>query len=128
MAISLYVYTMHVTKVIAPDKTFFFFFHQKVLVFFLFLHKNICCGYSLEAPFQGASNEYNNICFCGEIRKILCGLPLLSGAMQGVCEIMKIFHFFCTPSLHCFNNNINPLKKKVLIFITSNTIETIVKN
>ena len=26
--------------------------------FFLFLHKNICCGYSLEAPRQGASNEY----------------------------------------------------------------------
>ena len=26
--------------------------------FFLFLHKNICCGYSLEVPRQGASNEY----------------------------------------------------------------------
>ena len=25
---------------------------------FLFLHKNICCGYSLEAPRRGASNEY----------------------------------------------------------------------
>ena len=24
----------------------------------LFLHENICCGYSLEAPQQGASNEY----------------------------------------------------------------------
>ena len=23
----------------------------------------------------------HNICFCGEIRKILCGYPLLSGAM-----------------------------------------------
>ena len=22
------------------------------------IHKNICCGYSLEAPHQGASNEY----------------------------------------------------------------------
>ena len=22
------------------------------------LHKNICCGYSLEAPQRGASNEY----------------------------------------------------------------------
>ena len=27
-------------------------------IFFLFLHKNICCGYSLEVPRQGASNEY----------------------------------------------------------------------
>ena len=24
----------------------------------LFLHKNICCGYSLESPRQGDSNEY----------------------------------------------------------------------
>ena len=28
------------------------------IIFFLFLHKNICCGYSLEAPCWGASNEY----------------------------------------------------------------------
>ena len=33
-------------------------------------HENICCGYSLEAPQQGTSNEYHNICFRGEIRKI----------------------------------------------------------
>ena len=26
--------------------------------FFLFIHKNIRCGYSLEAPCRGASNEY----------------------------------------------------------------------
>ena len=26
--------------------------------FFLFLHENIYCGYSLEAPQRGASNEY----------------------------------------------------------------------
>ena len=28
------------------------------IIFFLFLDENICCGYSLEAPHQGASNEY----------------------------------------------------------------------
>ena len=28
------------------------------LIFFLFLDENICCGYSLEAPRRGASNEY----------------------------------------------------------------------
>ena len=27
-------------------------------VVFLFLHKNICCGYSLEVPHRGTSNEY----------------------------------------------------------------------
>ena len=26
--------------------------------FFLFLLKNVCCGYLLEAPRRGASNEY----------------------------------------------------------------------
>ena len=34
------------------------FFKRKALTFFFFLHKNICCGYSLEAPQWGASNEY----------------------------------------------------------------------
>ena len=28
------------------------------IIFFLFLHENICCGYSLEVPPRGASNEY----------------------------------------------------------------------
>ena len=36
----------------------------------LFLHENICCGYSLEGPCQGPSNEYHNICFCGQLWKI----------------------------------------------------------
>ena len=35
--------------------------------FFLFLHENICCGYSLEVLLCGA--EYHNICLHGEIRK-----------------------------------------------------------
>ena len=38
-----------------PDKQFS---DRNVLVFFLFLHKNICCGYSLEVPRGGTSNEY----------------------------------------------------------------------
>ena len=37
-------------------------------IFFLFLNENICCGYSLEAPRWGASNEYHNICFHEEIK------------------------------------------------------------
>ena len=48
---------------------FFFFFFSKLtlqllskfsLINVLFLHENICCGYSLEAPLR-------------EIRKVLCG-------------------------------------------------------
>ena len=46
----------HVETGIALDKTLFF--NPKVLIFFLFLRKNICCGYSLEATHRGASNEY----------------------------------------------------------------------
>ena len=30
-------------------------FNQKILIFFLFLDENICCGYSLELPYSGAS-------------------------------------------------------------------------
>ena len=39
-------------------------------MFFLFFHENICCGYSLEVPKLGTSNEYHSICVGGEIRKI----------------------------------------------------------
>ena len=31
--------------------------------------QNIDCGYSLEPPRRGGSNEYHNLCFWGEIRK-----------------------------------------------------------
>ena len=36
-------------------------------IFFLFLHKNVCCEYLLEATRQGASNEYHKRYFHGEI-------------------------------------------------------------
>ena len=41
-------------KNIIPDNAFFFL-DKKVLIFFLFLHENICCGYSLEVPHLGTS-------------------------------------------------------------------------
>ena len=34
-----------------------------VYIIFLFLLKNIDCGYSLEPPRRGGSNEYHNPCF-----------------------------------------------------------------
>ena len=57
------------------------FFIRKILISFLFLHENICCGYSLEAPRRGASNEYHKHMFSWRNKKILCGYPLLSVAM-----------------------------------------------
>ena len=39
--------------------------------FFLFLEENICCGYSLEVPHQGASNEYPQHMFSLRNKKYL---------------------------------------------------------
>ena len=52
---------------ISPDNVPFFHKKKKKRRFFLFLHENICYGYSLEVPW------WDNIFFCGEISKILCG-------------------------------------------------------
>ena len=38
-------------------------FQIKILILFLCLLKNIECGYSLEPPRRGGSNEYHNLCF-----------------------------------------------------------------
>ena len=38
---------------------------------FLIFAQNIDCGYSLEPPRRGGSNEYHNLCFQSEIRKIM---------------------------------------------------------
>ena len=38
-------------------------------LFFLFLHENVCCGYSLEVPRRGASNEYPQHMFSCRIKK-----------------------------------------------------------
>ena len=38
---------------------------------FLFLHENICCGYSLEASRQGASNEYPQCMFSRRNKKFM---------------------------------------------------------
>ena len=39
------------------------------ITFFLLLHKNICCGYSLEAPQWGVSNEYQQHMFSWRNKK-----------------------------------------------------------
>ena len=41
-------------------------------IFFLFLHKNICCGYSLEVPHRSASNEYPQHMFLCKNKKNIC--------------------------------------------------------
>ena len=48
-----------------------------MLIAFLFLHENICCGYSLEAPRWGASNEYPQHMFSWRNKKNIMWLPPL---------------------------------------------------
>ena len=52
-----YQYILHVLWVLLRKRCFSYF------------SKKICCGYSLEAPQRGASNEYHNIFFRAEISK-----------------------------------------------------------
>ena len=60
---------------IATDKALFFI--QKMLISFLFLNKNICCGYTLEAPRRGASNEYPQHMFSSRNKKNIMWIPTL---------------------------------------------------
>ena len=50
----------------------------------LVLHKNICCGYSLESLGEAILMSSHNICFYGEINKII---PKLSSNTLLICSI-----------------------------------------
>ena len=71
------------------------------MIIFLFIHKSICCGYlleaplwdSLEAPWQGASNEYLQYMFLWRIIKI-CGYPRLSWSYEAVSS-----RYYLTPKI-----------------------------
>ena len=45
-------------------------FQLKKIDIFLIFAQNIDCGYTLEPPRRGGSNEYHNLCFGAKIRKI----------------------------------------------------------
>ena len=64
--------------IIAPDKVLFCFccfFNPKVLILYLFLHTNICCGYTFETPIEALLMSTHNICFRRKIRKYLPNIP-----------------------------------------------------
>ena len=46
-----------------------------MLISFLFLHENICCGYSLEVPLWGTSNEYLQHMFLWRNKKNIVDTP-----------------------------------------------------
>ena len=49
-------------------------FQKKIFYIFLIFAQNIDCGYTLEPPRRGGSNEYPQSMFGAKIRKI--GIPL----------------------------------------------------
>ena len=67
------LHTYFSSKIIALRR----FFSIQVLIFFLFLHKNISCRYSLEAPCPGASNEYPQHMFSWRNKKTSNLIPTL---------------------------------------------------
>ena len=67
----------------APQLQTEYLFNWKVFISFLFLHGNICCGYSLEAPQRGASNEYPQHMF-------------LWWNMKNICLDSPLIHLCCT--------------------------------
>ena len=65
-------------------------FQSHMINVFLFFHKNKCCRYSLEAPREGASNEYHNVYFREEIRRNVNMIFYLSWAIQ-FCVFYDLF-------------------------------------
>ena len=74
--------------IIATDKALFFI--RKMLISFLFVNKNICCGYSLEAPRRGASNVYPQHMFSWRNKKNIMQIPHLICSYV-LCRIMTYF-------------------------------------
>ena len=55
---------------------------------FLFLEEYICCGYSLEAPHGGASNEYPQNMFSSRNKKTVNFQISFIGWTNGFCTIL----------------------------------------
>ena len=75
----------------------------------LFLHKNICCGYSLESPWRGDSNQYPQHTFLLSFDEIMFQLssnPYYSPALQkwGLYWIYLVFPSVCVLSFRNLSN------------------------
>ena len=72
------------------------------MIFFLFLNENICCGYSLEVPQRGTSNEYHNMFSLRNKKNIVIfqmKKSALSVAMHNMCFLVVFFFFVCVEVL-----------------------------
>ena len=54
------------------------------------MYKNICCGFSLEAPHQGTSNEYPQHMFSWKNKKNIDTFGLKNSALSGVSRIQLL--------------------------------------
>ena len=87
--------------VIAADKILFFS-NQNVLIFFLFLHENLCSGDSFELLCQSASNEYPQHMFSwrNKIKNIYLIPPLIwRYIMYARCMLTVVL---LNPDMPCF--------------------------
>ena len=89
------------------------FFHRKNAE--IFLDENICCGYSLEAPWRGASNEYPQHMFSSRNKKNIMWIPPLicsyDSDKRSNVQIHSLLTFFdpntaCTPISTQSNNSV----------------------
>ena len=97
-------------------------------IFFLFFHENISCGYSIEAPRQGASNEYRQHMFSWRNKKdisifrmkkvpylLLCGKGVIviwatsetypKCAVRSSCTCTKNHLGLCSPFIYSVVSN-----------------------
>ena len=58
-------------------------------IFFLFLHENICCGYSLEVPHRGTSNEYPQHMFSWRNKKNINTFGIKKESYQDLWMFLK---------------------------------------
>ena len=76
-----------------------------MLISFLFLHENIHCGYSLEAPRRGASNEYPQHMFSWRNKKNNMWIPPLICSYEHLTEAL----LRSTNSILCFHGEIRKI-------------------
>ena len=99
---SLYFALMKILKFSLHLMKIFMVFTTKILcIFFLCLHKNICHGYSLEVPWQGASNEYPQHMFSWRHRKNVRTFQLTKSALSGAVSTSKLHSLMA-----CQNQNL----------------------
>ena len=88
----------NILKILPPKKKTF---RWKIPVVFLFLLKNIDCGYSMEPPRRGVSNEYPQSIFFS----------------RNIAEIRKLMYTPVNPSFTVWKSGLRGTKLYRLVFV-----------